>query len=221
MRIASLLVVAFATVVVCAGCFERNELTLAADRTRATVPSTTTTTTPTTTQAPPTAVDVSDTPAETIPPPPPTTTTLPTAPLDPITQAILNFELAQATCFASPTECNPANFARGALLESTTQFLDRLIAIGGRSRARDLDPSTWLVRSIERGSTGTTATVLACHWSTAVLEVEGGVVLNDAVASYEERVDLELVDGQWLLVAKHALSRSAGVNACVPAPSVG
>jgi hypothetical protein len=209
MRATLLSTLAFAFVV--SGCISisTEQISVAPPLTRKTVPPTTTTTT-----VPPTATTA---PVPTAAPPLPAELP-PSEPVDAVRRAIVEYEDAQLACIATPESCDPTLFVRGAQLEATTQFLQRIMELHAYGRRRDSDPSFWRLTDVSISEDGLTATVAACHWSTDVLELVGGLPFNDERVSYHEIVSLENVDGRWWIVSKFGERRVPETNECGERP---
>jgi hypothetical protein len=207
MRATLLSTLAFALAV--SGCISTEQISVAPPLTRRTVPPTTTTTT-----VPPTTTTV---PAPTTAPPLPAELP-PSEPVDAVRRAIVEYEDAQLVCIATPESCDPSRFVRGAQLEATTQFLQRITELHAYGRRRDSDPSFWRLTAVTISDDGLAATVAACHWSTDVLELAGGLPFNDERVSYHEVVSLEIVDGKWWVVSKFAERRVPETNECGERP---
>jgi hypothetical protein len=191
------------------GCLSTEQISVAPPLTRRTVPSTTTTTTigpTTTTIAPPTTA------------PAPLAEQPPSEPADAVRQAIVTYEAAQLACISDPESCDPALFVRGAQLEATTQFLRRIVDLHAYGRRRDSDPSFWRIDGVTISEDGLRATVSACHWSTDVLELVGGLPFNDERVTYFEVVSLENVEGRWWVVEKFGERRAPETNECGERP---
>jgi hypothetical protein len=185
-------------------------LSVAPPLTRRTVPSTTTTTIAlpvTTAAAPPPSLA-----------PAPDATVSPSEPAEAVRRAIVDYEVAQLACIAEPEICDPSTFVRGPQLEAATLFVQRLIELHAYGRRRDSDPSSWLITDLAFSDDGQKATVTACHWSTDILELVGGLPFNDERVTYHEVVSLERVDERWWVVAKFGERRVPESNECEGQP---
>jgi hypothetical protein len=207
MRASLLFTLACAALV--SGCMSTERLSVAPPLTRRTVPPTTTTTIapPTTTTLPaPTTVA------------PPVVEPLPSEPAEAVRRALFDYESAQLACIANPESCDPSQFVRGAQFEATTQFVQRIVELHAYGRRRDSDPSFWRITDVTISDDGSKATVSACHWSTDVLELVGGLPLNDERVTYQELVSLENVDGRWWVIGKFGERRVPETNECGERP---
>jgi hypothetical protein len=204
MRLARSIGVAAVVACLVAGCSDAKRFVQPAPRTKQTSPSTTTTSTTT----PPTTTSTIAT--EVLG----TSTTIAPAPRAEVANALTAYEDAQLACLQDPAVCDPGTFVGGAQLEATVAMLSRLEAMGGYARRRTEDPSYWNIDQISFSNDGAAAQVRACHWSTDVLELFGGVPFNDERVTYHEVVSLENIGGRWVVVEKFGERRVPETNEC-------
>lgn len=218
---------AFAVMTIClaAGCSGDDDTV--ADPTSFEAP-TSSTAEPTSTSAPiddPTSTAAPSTPAT----PDPTATveptvepTIETAPIelvlaDRVRELFAIREAANDAPAPDPDDPAMATVATGealqALVDETARRLDDGLAI----RAGEAGLADIRVGFIEAAAT--TASVSVCSVDDGVIyRVDTGEVLNDAVATHNYQVDLELVDGVWLTNRVVRLQQWEGVAGCALAP---
>jgi hypothetical protein len=161
---------------------------------------------------------------------PPSTTTVaatttttdappPTTPPDVITaikQTILDAETVRFECLQDASTCDPATYSRGLFLASERQFVATAVSRNAKITRRDGDPSYWVFEEVIVNPEGTSATVVACRWDTAILVGEGGAIINDDNITYHARVTLEFDSDKWWIANDTFDSRVDGRNDCAP-----
>jgi ABC-type transport system substrate-binding protein len=207
------ILIAVATLLALASCGNAKPQAAETTTTAAIVATTTTTAaTTTTTTAIPTTITP---PATTIAP---TTTAAAIDQTSAVKQAVLDYETVRLACLADPPTCDPATFSAGAQLEAERGFLETAIGRKAYARPRVEDPSYWVFESIDIASDGRSAILRGCHWSTAILESPGPVIINDDNVSHHDTVSLAHDGTRWLTTRVDSGRYLVGVNDCGPRP---
>jgi hypothetical protein len=208
MVLARLIGAAAAAVCLVAGCSNARRYVQPAPRTKQTSPATTTTSTT------PLAATTTTIPTQVLA----TGTTVSPSPEAAVAQALKAYEEAQLACLQDPSACDPGTFVGGAQLEATNTLVSRLRTMGAYARHRTDDPSYWAVDQVTIADDGASAQIRACHWSTDILELAGGVPFNDERVTYHEVVSLANIGGSWIVVEKFGEHRVPETNECGPRP---
>ena len=144
-----------------------------------------------------------------------TTTTLPLSDEAQI-RALLDTYWSEWLLAGDPPDPHRASFTQlltGDSLQREVEALEKRLALG---EARRLPPSSRFAHTTRSVTvTGDHGIANECVVDDSVLlEIHGGAILNDEVATYELEETLLRVNGQWLLESSSIKNEREGVQSC-------
>jgi hypothetical protein len=203
------------------------------DATDDTTPTAVSESTPTTTTEDVDVTDPTEPPATTAPMTTSTTTTTTTTTVPPPTveeQIAADYQLIYDgywTCLRAPLNCDTSWLVPDS--ESAIAMTNTMQALADRGRyVGEEDPGYYVIESITLGADGTTAEVVACWWSTAILygppvdpsrpvgPDNPATLANNTPDSGRELDRLQLVNGRWVTGGNDLLDEGSETNVCPP-----
>jgi hypothetical protein len=132
-------------------------------------------------------------------------------------------------CLRAPLNCDESwlvpDSGSALAMQATMQALfDRGRYVGGE------DPGYFVIESITVGADGTTAEIVTCWWSTAILygppvddsrpvgPDNPATIANNTPDSGRQRDSLQLVEGRWLVESSDLFGESGPTNLCPAEP---